>query len=160
MADRNTFGWRVSEARRGKGLIQRELCQLIQEKHSLDIDYQFYSKIEVNRVDIQDAKFDSLVKAIASVLDINLEELEELRKNFQIAVDDPNAPHIACQMKRQSVPKQIEDNENQFNEYRGFAYRVTSPIFEGENSRLARGNYRSRVIGYCLTFWKPNGTGG
>ena len=98
MVNRKTFGWKIFEARRSKGLRQQEVCVMLQ-KQSIAIDRYLYSKIEVNRVDVRGQEYDSFVEAIASVLEMDLSQLQLLRNQFELSKDDPSSPSISCYIK-------------------------------------------------------------
>lgn len=43
-------------------------------------------------------------------------------------------------------------------DYRGFRYEI-KPIYEDTESRLARGDWQSKIVGYQIVLWMPNGNG-
>lgn len=43
-------------------------------------------------------------------------------------------------------------------DYRGFRYEI-KPVYEDTESRLARGDWRSKITGYYIVIWEPNGNG-
>lgn len=43
-------------------------------------------------------------------------------------------------------------------DYRGFRYEI-KPVYEPTESRMARGDWESKVTGYYIIIWLPTGNG-
>ena len=67
---RNTFGWIVWQGRRNLRLSQQHVCQRLKQQYSLDIDRYQLADIENNAVDIKLAEYDSVVQALAELLNL------------------------------------------------------------------------------------------
>ncbi|MGL4498642.1 MAG: helix-turn-helix domain-containing protein [Planktothrix sp.] len=78
-----TFGKLLGDSRRNLGLSQKEFTQLLQQ-HSVNIDYQHLSKIENNRLDIKAPIYDDLIDAVAEILELNIDELKQIRSTTEI----------------------------------------------------------------------------
>ena len=91
---RNTFGWVVWQSRRNLRLSQQQVCQLLQQQFSIDIDRYLLSKIENDAVDIKLPEYDSVVQALAEILQSEITGLEEIRQQTQVRESDPNEPAL------------------------------------------------------------------
>ena len=83
-----TFGRVLSSARRNLGYLQRELCELLQSKYSVEIDHYLLSKLENNYVDIKLPEYDALVIALADIFQLDIEWLETIRQQTEIEESD------------------------------------------------------------------------
>jgi HTH-type transcriptional regulator, competence development regulator len=82
------FGWKIRQARKGKGYSQRDLAKL------LGLDFTYLSKLENDRADY--APKEEVIRKLAEHLDIDAEELvflagriperdeEFLKQNYQV----------------------------------------------------------------------------
>jgi|688.fasta_scaffold498906_2 transcriptional regulator with XRE-family HTH domain len=78
-----TFGKLLGDSRRNLGLSQKEFTQLLQQ-HSVNIDYKHLSKIENNRLDIKAPIYDNLIDAVAEILELNIDELKQIRLTTEV----------------------------------------------------------------------------
>ena len=88
-----TFGRILRQARRtclinGGEPSQREFCQILKTHYSVEIDYILLSKLENNRVDINLPEYDSLVQAVAEILLLDRDWLEEIRQQTRVESQD------------------------------------------------------------------------
>ncbi len=84
-----TFGRIIRQARRislinGGEPSQKEFCQFLEQKYSINIDHYLLSKLENNRVDINVTEYDPLVQAVAELLNLDIVWLEQIRKQTQV----------------------------------------------------------------------------
>ena len=89
---RNTLGWIIWQGRRKLRLSQQQVCQLLQQQYSIDIDRYLLSKIENDAVDIKLSQYDGLVQALAKLLNLEITELQEIRQQTEVRQFDPNEP--------------------------------------------------------------------
>ena len=89
-----TFGNVFWHCRRKLRISQREMAARLARFGP--IDYIVLSKIENDRLDINESKWDWLIAQSASVFGVDVEWLEEIRRQTTVTERDEDSPHIAC----------------------------------------------------------------
>lgn len=77
-----TLGRLIKNGRREKGLSQRELTQLL----GTDIcpDWMFLSRLENDRISVNNDCYDPLIQRLSEVLEVELEYLEQIRQQTKV----------------------------------------------------------------------------
>jgi len=93
-----TLGRVIWRSRLAKGISQREFCKLIGE-FNVQMDYMEFSKIENDRINMGDSKYDSFIVAIAKIFQLDIEWLEIIRQQTEAGLKQISSPNLLCKLR-------------------------------------------------------------
>jgi transcriptional regulator with XRE-family HTH domain len=78
-----TLGRVIIAARRNQGLSQRELAMLLSAKIGSEFSFVELSKIENDRLDVRDLKYNKLIQCFCDLFDIDRHWVEQIRNQTE-----------------------------------------------------------------------------
>jgi len=106
-----TFGKKLRDLRKAKGLSQRALAEIV------DINFTYLSKIENEKLDFAQFPSEQLIRSLAAALDADVDELlllaqkipELIRKRV---IERPDAFRKIADLDDEKLNKLLEDLDN------------------------------------------------
>jgi transcriptional regulator with XRE-family HTH domain len=107
-----TFGERLRELRKAKGLSQRALGDLA------GVNFTYLSKIENEKLDFAQFPSEDLIRKLAAALDADVDELLLLARKIpdeikQRVIDHPEVFRKIAQLDDETLKKLLKDLENE-----------------------------------------------
>ncbi|XWK89461.1 MAG: helix-turn-helix transcriptional regulator [Phormidium sp.] len=78
-----TLGRIIIAARHSQGLSQRELAMLLSAKIGSEFSFVELSKIENDRLDVCDQKYDNLIQSFCDLFDVDRNWVEQIRNQTE-----------------------------------------------------------------------------